>query len=95
VESERGIGSVFHCTARFGRQPGDAERPKPERLDGQVLVVDDNASARGILAMLLESLGLHTGTAADGDEALRELARADAANEPYTLSNRRMPRPPR
>jgi PAS domain S-box-containing protein len=85
VESEAGAGSTFHCTARFAPQPQAApERPSLPQ-DEHVLVVDDNATARGILAMLVESVGLRAGTAADGDGALAALHAACAEGDPYRL----------
>jgi len=85
VESEAGAGSTFHCTARFAPQPQAApERPSLPQ-DEHVLVVDDNATARGILAMLVESVGLRAGTAADGDGALAALRAACAEGDPYRL----------
>jgi two-component system sensor histidine kinase/response regulator len=99
VESELGVGSQFHFTARLGVT--DAVRTpvkgiaSPEILHGvQVLIVDDSNTNRRILEGLLQRWGMLTGTAADGEKALAELARARAANQPYALvlSDMNMPR---
>ena len=89
VESEPGVGSEFHFTARFGRpaEPAAVDPdPQPPPLDEQrVLVVDDNPTARGILATMVESIGLRVGTAADGPQALETLLAAHRAGDPYRL----------
>ena len=50
--------------------PSDARSRRPERIGGCVLVVDDNAVNRKILARQLELAGASTDTAASGEEAL-------------------------
>ena len=58
VESEPGRGSTFHFTARFGvgRGAAVAARGTPVALEAlRVLVVDDNATNRDILAEMLAS----------------------------------------
>lgn len=54
----------------------------------QVLIVDDEPIARNNLAHALERDGLHTGTAADGEEALAKLAVTPC---PLVLTDLRMP----
>jgi PAS domain S-box-containing protein len=90
VDSAAGHGSRFSFTLRFGLQTGSAERMPPERraqgLRGaRVLIVDDNAGARTVLTRTCEALGLQADAAADADDALQQLARAEAANAPYQL----------
>lgn len=85
VESEPGVGSTFHCTARFGRQQQAGPERRALPRDRRVLVVDDNATARGILAMMVESFGLRVGTAVDGDTALEALREACTKADPYDL----------
>ena len=88
VDSEPGGGSRFFFTLRFLLQPVPA-RAMPLRADelqgGRALVVDDNASARELLAGMTELLGLRTDTAVDGAEGLRKVVEADAAATPYDL----------
>lgn len=87
VESEYGVGTVFHFTAQFGVQ----ENPVPRRmlhaeeLNGRhILIVDDNAAAREIMANLIEGFGMQAQTANSGKEAEAVLAQGDPGR-PYDL----------
>jgi len=97
LSSTPGHGSRFYFTLRFALQPEAARRP-PLRNEGllgsRALVVDDNAQARELLAAMVGMLGLHPHTADDGDEALRQIALAEAAGTPYdiVLLDWKMPR---
>ena len=86
VESEYGRGTTFWFTAWFG--VGSAERRDkilPPGLRGvRVLVVDDNAIAREILADMLRQFTVRVECVSSGNEALRELVNADA-QDPYCL----------
>ena len=88
VESSPGMGSRFYFSLRFDLQ-AEQEAPPPPDPEGmrgsRVLIVDDNASARVILAEMSAALGLRPDTAADGQEALRMVTLADAVDEPYKL----------
>jgi len=88
VESEPGKGSRFYFTACFGR--GREIRRKalifPEDLqDLRVLVVDDNATAREVLAGFLDAFDFAHDEVTSATEALEALGRADADNQPYQL----------
>jgi len=75
-ESEPGRGSEFWFTARLDKQPPrEDEDPSPSVcLDGvRVLVVDDNATNRGVLVAQLACWGMRTSEAADGPTALQRL----------------------
>ena len=88
VESTQGQGSSFHFTLRFDLQPEPAKPPllHRESLRGsRVLIVDDNACAREVLADMSTALGLDTDTSADGHDALRMVELADASDKPYDL----------
>jgi CheY-like chemotaxis protein len=89
VESELGKGSVFHFTACFGRHDAALERPgqqEPERLrDLSVLVVDDNATNRFILAETLTNWQMRPTTVENAAAALAALEAAHQAGEPFTL----------
>jgi len=89
VASRPGHGSRFHFSARFGLQtttPSAQQMPRRDRLDGvRALIVDDNASAREVLAEMSGALGLKVDTAVDGLEALRLVDLADATDTPYDL----------
>jgi signal transduction histidine kinase/ActR/RegA family two-component response regulator len=87
VESELGKGSSFHFTARFLKQKGKFSntRRKADSLDAiKVLVVDDNSSARKILASIIESFGLQVDTCNSGEKALPLIQGACKTN-PYKL----------
>ncbi len=81
LQSEAGVGSVFTVTVRLEAAsaaaptatPTSASPPPPAvgRLEGRVLVVDDNAVNRKILARQLDLAGAVTDVAASGEEALR------------------------
>ncbi|HEY4068995.1 MAG TPA: response regulator [Burkholderiaceae bacterium] len=53
--------------------------------NARVLVVDDNASARGVLAAMCGSLGLQADAVADGWDALRAVEMSHRAGRPYAL----------
>jgi PAS domain S-box-containing protein len=77
LESEAGSGSEFWFTARFGKQ---AQRERPivpvAHLRGvRVLIVDDNATNREVLAAQLRSWGVEVEEAKDGPTALGVLYR--------------------
>ncbi len=87
AESAEGVGSTFHFHARFDLQPPSPRRmPSADELRGvRVLIVDDNASSREILGSTAEAFGLAADTAADGDDALRLCAAAQADGRPYEV----------
>ncbi|MBW7900926.1 MAG: response regulator [Rhodocyclaceae bacterium] len=92
VESEAGRGSTFHFRARFGVLPEAASEALPRRMlhagelrGARILVVDDNASAREIIAGMVAGFGLTADTADDGRQALARIAEAEAGGRPYAL----------
>ncbi|TWA69662.1 PAS domain S-box-containing protein [Azospirillum baldaniorum] len=98
VTSEPGRGSDFHFTAVFGNPVfgqaafGNAGRvgERPSRFSAvprglSVLVVDDNLTAREVLAELVVSFGWRASLCASGPEAIAELERATAAGQPYDI----------
>ncbi|WP_157281476.1 response regulator [Pelomonas sp. Root1237] len=86
VESELGRGSRLHFELHFGLQPGAADAAMDTSLRGtRVLVVDDNAAARELLATMCGTLGLQVDTAAGGEEALHRVMQADAGDAPFQL----------
>ncbi|HVS14864.1 MAG TPA: ATP-binding protein [Thermoanaerobaculia bacterium] len=74
AESEPGAGSAFHLYFPRVDDPLDEERPGRRstalRLEGAVLVVEDQAAIRTLLRALLENAGLEVHEAAHGREAL-------------------------
>jgi len=89
VDSAPGQGSSFHFSLRYGLQTGAAVQPPAPCHEGlrgsRALVVDDNASAREVIAAMITALGLKADVAVDGQDALRSVERADANDEPYDL----------
>ncbi|SHM98103.1 response regulator [Rhizobacter sp. OV335] len=89
VDSEPGRGSCFHFELAFSLQPGAAAVAPAAHHDSlsgtRVLVVDDNAAAREVLAEMSRALGLVADAAAGGEEALRRVVQADAGDRPYQL----------
>jgi len=86
VESTEGQGSTFHFTAYFGVQTGPLPVKQPARLEGlPVLVVDDNATNRHILAEVLANWQMRPTVVAGGRAALAALEKADREGEPFAL----------
>jgi signal transduction histidine kinase/CheY-like chemotaxis protein len=87
VESERGQGSTFSFTATFGLGKEKAKRrfvPSPDLQGMKVLVVDDNATSRGIFYDMLDSFSFKVSLAASGEEGLTELEKAPD-DQPFEL----------
>jgi signal transduction histidine kinase/CheY-like chemotaxis protein len=87
VESTVGSGSTFHFTMRVGVGASASARvaPTPSLAGQQVLVVDDNATNRRILAEQLAALGMNVTTADGARTALTELWRARAESRCFAL----------
>ncbi len=88
VESEPESGSSFHFTARFGARRNVAEPMDviPADLHGvRVLVVDDNATNRRILAETLAGWGAVPTTAESARVALAVLDEAASRGEKFAL----------
>ena len=77
VSSRPGEGSCFWFTIRVQREPGEvsaAEHAPDARLGGVgVLLVDDNATQRGVLAGYLSDWGMSVTTADSGETALEAM----------------------
>jgi len=89
VVSKEGRGSEFWFTARLARQQGErqAEPLTAADLRGlRVLIVDDNATSREILATRLDSWSMRTARTSDGREALAMLRQALAAGDPFRIA---------
>ncbi len=87
IESEEGVGSCFHFTAMLGKQEGEASKRRsiPSALGAlNVLVVDDNGSAREIFGNMLAGFGLRVDQANSGEAALRQIENFKD-NKPYDL----------
>jgi len=89
VESRPGQGSTFHFTVVLRERPEDASAypsvQASHELQGlQVIVVDDNPSARTILSSILQAHGIEVHVASGAAEAGKWLAdnTADGADPP-------------
>jgi CheY-like chemotaxis protein len=83
-----GRGSTFHFTARFALADAESRprRRRPVALGGTpVLVVDDNATNRRILADMLSNWKMKTKTVAGAHEAIDALRQAHQSGQPYRL----------
>ena len=80
LESEAGQGSEFFFTVRFDVASDEAPHMRvPPGIDTlRVLVIDDNASTRALLAMLLEQFGMSCALAESAEEGLTLLQRPHA-----------------
>lgn len=87
VISTPGVGSTFWFTARLGYGPAQPSRfvPHAELVGRPILVVDDNAHARGVLGEMLRRLGFEVTAVESGAAALDEIRGAEAARRPYAL----------
>ncbi|MBF0560566.1 MAG: response regulator [Alphaproteobacteria bacterium] len=88
VKSQPGLGSTFTFEGRFGL-PKSTHGPVPaipeDLRDLRVLVVDDNATSRTILAEILTVWSMQVTTATGGLEAIALLEQASAAGHPFNL----------
>jgi two-component system sensor histidine kinase/response regulator len=89
VESEPGVGSIFHFTLPLAVRPSLAMSAPPltlTKLRGMaVLVVDDNATNRRILEEILNRWEMRPTVVDGGKAALRALEQAHARNEPFPI----------
>jgi len=87
VESAEGVGTTFHFHARFGLlQSKPLAKPSASAFEGmRILVVDDSASARDIIAHTVERFGFAVQTADSGAGALQLLAQSTADHRPFDI----------
>jgi two-component system sensor histidine kinase/response regulator len=89
VDSQEGVGSKFWFTVRFHLAAGCSERLRrtPSSLAGQrVLVVDDNATNRKVLAAQLARCAISGVCVASAEEALKTLTRAQETGRPFEIA---------
>jgi signal transduction histidine kinase/CheY-like chemotaxis protein/HPt (histidine-containing phosphotransfer) domain-containing protein len=100
VASRSDAGSVFTVSMPLGREAAElldpevafARLPAPTRhvapgprLQGRVLLVEDGADTRRLLAHFLRHAGCDVGTAVDGRDGIEALTAAAAAGRPFDL----------
>ncbi|HEU4601418.1 MAG TPA: response regulator [Steroidobacteraceae bacterium] len=90
VESEEGKGSRFWFTARFAVSTSSGpklHRVAPAALHNRrVLVVDDNATNRRLLALQLEQCGISAALTSSAHEALETMREACAESRPFEIA---------
>ena len=89
LESEVGRGSTFHFTTTLAEVAGDGgeDRAPPSAIHGlRVLVIDDNATCRGILDDMLMSWDMRPVLASGPGEAVRLLRQAQESGNPIGLA---------
>jgi len=89
VESVVGEGSTFWFTARFEKQStveAGEEGPKNDIREARILVVDDNATNRRLLELLLDSWKCRHTEVEDGEEALAQLKHAVEEKDPFSIA---------
>jgi two-component system sensor histidine kinase/response regulator len=90
VESQENVGSRFWFTARFGVASATGpklQRVAPSELKGRrMLVVDDNATNRKLLAIQLEQCGMNPVLASSAKEALEHMQQAARAHQPFEIA---------
>ncbi len=97
VESEPGIGTTVRFSAAFGRQNDQVAEQLviPQELQNlKILVVNDHAASRKLLAQYLRSFSFVTHEAASGDKAIKMLEEPRTNDEPHcqlVLMDWRMP----
>jgi signal transduction histidine kinase/DNA-binding response OmpR family regulator/HPt (histidine-containing phosphotransfer) domain-containing protein len=85
VQSEPGVGSTFRFTVVFDIGRGAVEKTfdtVPDLKGIRVLAVDDNPTAREVLATYLRAFSFEVDEAANGEEAIQLIGVAD---KPYDL----------
>ncbi len=87
VESVPGKGSTFWFSASFGHSPRRKRQwPPPQDLHGRrVLVVDDNAHAREVLASQLGAMSFEVAEASSCDTALESVRQAAGEDRPFDI----------
>jgi PAS domain S-box-containing protein len=88
IDSAPGSGSTFHFELGFALHPSAAQaawQPPAELVGRRVLVVDDNARARAIVARLCTAFGMEANACASAAEAVSLVRQAAAAGRPYEL----------
>ncbi|MBK6636896.1 MAG: response regulator [Rhodocyclaceae bacterium] len=96
VDSQLGQGSFFSFKARFEVMTDAADAATTDewassREPVRVLVVDDNALARGVLLQMANSMGWQCDAVHSGEAALAKLSAADRPGYQVVLMDWRMP----
>ncbi|MBF0448474.1 MAG: response regulator [Magnetococcales bacterium] len=88
TESEKGVGSKFIFDVLLGVSNRMSEKvliPTTDLRGMKVLVVDDNESARNVIADFLTSFTFKVSKVSDGKEGIIAVQEADMAGDPFDL----------
>jgi signal transduction histidine kinase/DNA-binding response OmpR family regulator/HPt (histidine-containing phosphotransfer) domain-containing protein len=87
VESEFGRGSTFWFTVRVGKSQtaGRSLLPEPDLRGLRILIVDDNATARQMLADLLSVMSFDAQQAESGMAAIEAVREAAESGRPFRV----------
>jgi len=86
VESTPGLGSTFRFTARIQVQQQTAPQPEPAELNGQpIVVVEQIELSRRTLAGYLATWGMSPFMAANAEEAMELIRKADDTKRPLLV----------
>ncbi len=89
VESEVGVGSVFHFTIALKPALERRQSPRDEVKDLHglsIIVIDNNETNRLILRETLISWGVNSTACNSAEEGSREIVRAKGQNTPFALA---------
>ena len=85
VESELGVGSVFHFTAQFALATAEANTAMPSLPSARVLIVDENATSCRQLEECVRNWGLRPTVALRAEEAVQVLAHPETESHPISI----------
>jgi two-component system sensor histidine kinase/response regulator len=84
VASQPGKGSTFWFTAYLGKGDTSSSRlARPDLRGSRLLVIDDNAQAREVLASMLTTMTFSADEAPSGQEGIEMVRQADEQGRPY------------
>ena len=86
VASQPGKGSTFWFTAYLGK--GDRTTPRvarPDLVGARLLIIDDNAQAREVLAGMLTTMTFAADEAPSGQQGIEMVRQADEQGKPYRM----------
>lgn len=88
VTSQVHVGSTFWFTARLGVGPENLVRnlPAPDMRGRRVIVVDDNETARQVIAHMLREMTFEVDEASSGQEALQRIKERAQAQQPIEIA---------